>query len=275
MILLMFPFLVVYAIVGILCVRWVKRRWRNPRRTWAAGLAFFPGFLVFDIPFGWVPFKYLCAFEAGEVVFEPVKTEGYTMVNNRDTAYYRAGMSGFCGSDELVGGFERPGFKYKEVEVTHPRRECLADRPGKYRYTLQRRGSLLCALFETLPPVQKDRVLWDAARMKRLNLGNHENYCIGTERIERFQSRYLFIVDDEPYVFRTVGIQYVGRVRVVDLSTGRVTAQKFYPEYGGGWFSRTFFKFENSRDPFRGCTKVRYPRSEDTAYWYKHALTPQ
>lgn len=274
---LLFPlFLIVYALIGSVCIVWVKRSGYSTRAVWTVVFMFFPGLLVFDVPFGWAAFHYLCSNKAGHVVFESVKTNGFAYIDHRDRSRdINAGVKGVCGMANVFTAGGQGLFMYSETEVTHPDAGCLAEKPGKYRYTLEQRGNSKCALFEKLSDERKSDLLFTQLRGWAPEAAvDPQSWCIGVESVKAFKSRYFYIIDEEPFLLRILGVHYFAHDRVLDMEQKRIIAQRLLPTWDGGWVSRTFFRFESDRDSIRSCKKKRFPQTGEPWLWYLGVLKP-
>lgn len=262
--LLLFPFLVVYSLIGLFCIRLAWKHTRGIRIVVGVTLLFFPGMLVIDMVPGYLLLQYLCLTDGGEVVFKPVKPDGYVRVNTLGSGPYS------CESvEELISG----KLKFTEVETTE-KHAYLIKEPGKYRCTLERRGSPLCSRFEASWSEWQKRLWWTGPGFTRAGIQNGSQYCLGIEKITTFKSRYIWISERPPqWMSDWLGIHYYGSDRIVDSHTGEILAQRLMPMYYGGWFHRFFWDDPASGPPAWKCSKTKYASTNDMLEWINKAFS--
>lgn len=191
---------------------------------------------TWDNILGLATYFYLCKTQGGLKIYRAVKNaEGY---------FDTRGRYGFIGEyPDLIEG------KYKFVEVEVKRdldwdarerrlsggREPLRLPNGKYRYYLAKAGSPHCEYY------YKDKARF--SKDDRYYGKFPDGYCMATEKIESFNSRYayryLLDADSKMYLPRIINIiKQESSIR--DMQTEEIlgVARSFY--YWGGWIAVWF-----------------------------------
>lgn len=286
MIILLPFFLIIYTLVGWACIWLVRRLGYGNRVVWIVRFSLL-GILFLDAIIGFLAFTYVCATEAEYIEYKKVKTNGFAYISLIDPMKYpNLAVTGAVNGANIFGAGERGYFTYLETEVINPDPSNLADVPGKYIYTLEKRGNPKCTKFEQLTEQHKNR-LFNNWLPRDFNLSNYhiegqmpltkdnpQSFCVGVERIESFKSRYLMVDAKGPdWLKELFGVEFSGYRRVIDTRLNQVLSQHLFVKWDGGWLHRTFSSFDSPPD-VHSCFVKRYTNPQIPSYWYKYALMP-
>lgn len=276
-------FLILYALVIYFCVRLAKKLGYS-KRVLKSIVFFFIALLFVDAVPGFLVFKHICTTQAGYAVFKEVRTDGYAYVSHDPDIRISGAKTKLT---DIFSPRRRGYFSYVETEVTMPRVEFLADKVGKYRFTLRKRNHPSCKQFEGLSEKDKNLLFgnWSEKQIashveivneKPLVKGRPQNLCIGVEYIDRFKSRYLVVDAAENRYMRILGIEYRFYRQVFDRQDNmKLLSHHLWPVWHGGWFWKTFFNLNSHTDHIVGCNVKRYKQEEYIPrYWHVGALRP-